>query len=227
VLSLLAIGHGTTGPGPGPAGPADPTVNRRPGDHHTSQGTGQPDGSRLSPQESAAEPPGRTAARHRRTQEALRSSPDAVFQSGPSPKLPASCAADRAGRSRRLACLRFSDRHNVVSAAAGGRDAAVQEQGLHADAEVLVVATMVQVLGLRRCGAADPGQDGRDDTVAEGEQRGDAAGGVRRDEAATGPGGLAGKAPIRGVSCARRRPAGWCSRRAASGGRPWRPIRRP
>jgi hypothetical protein len=47
----------------------------------------------------------------------------------------------------------------------------VLEQGLHADAEVLIVAVDGgPVLGLAaHAGAADPGQDGRDDVVAEGD----------------------------------------------------------
>ena len=53
------------------------------------------------------------------------------------------------------------------------------EEGLHADAEGLVVS----VDGGPVCGfaaepgAADTGQDGADDLVAEGEQAGDGAGG--------------------------------------------------
>jgi hypothetical protein len=55
------------------------------------------------------------------------------------------------------------------------------EQGLPADAEDLVVAVDGGPgLGFAAdAAAADPGQDGRDDMVAEGEQRGDGAGGVR------------------------------------------------
>jgi hypothetical protein len=69
----------------------------------------------------------------------------------------------------------------------------VPEQGLHADAEVLVVAVDGgPVFGLAaHAGAADPGQDRRDDVVAEGEQRGDGPGGVCRDVVAAGPAGFA------------------------------------
>jgi hypothetical protein len=57
----------------------------------------------------------------------------------------------------------------------------VLEQGLHADAEVLVVA----VDGgpdrgfAANAGAADPGEDGCDDVVAQDEEGGDGPGGLQ------------------------------------------------
>jgi hypothetical protein len=83
-----------------------------------------------------------------------------------------------------------------------GRDAAVQQQGLRAGAEVLVAAADGDPgPGIAAdAKTADPGQNGRDDTAADGEERGDGTGGIRRDVAAAGTAGLAGKAPFRGVS---------------------------
>src|SRR6266568_837511 len=81
----------------------------------------------------------------------------------------------------------------------GGRDcrgdAGVVEEGLHGDAEALVVAVDAgPVRGLASpAGAADPGQDGGDDLVAEGEQGGDGAGRLGRDVVAAGPAGLGGE----------------------------------
>jgi len=77
-----------------------------------------------------------------------------------------------------------ADRQKVVYArGAAGCDAEVGEEGLHADAEGLVVAVDGgPVCGLAaQSGAADTGQDGADDLVAEGEQAGDGAGGLRAD----------------------------------------------
>jgi hypothetical protein len=73
----------------------------------------------------------------------------------------------------------------------------VLEQGLHADAEVLVVTVDGGPdLGFAaHAGAADPGQDRCDDVVAEGEQRGDDAGAVRRDVVAAGPAGFVRELP--------------------------------
>jgi tetratricopeptide (TPR) repeat protein len=71
-------------------------------------------------------------------------------------------------------------------------DADVPEERLHADPEVFVVAVDGGPdLGLAaHAGAADAGHEGRDDVVAEGEQRGDEAGAVRRNLVAAGPAGL-------------------------------------
>jgi hypothetical protein len=64
----------------------------------------------------------------------------------------------------------------------------VAEQGLHADAEVVVFAVYGGPDGgfVAHTGAPDPGDDGLDDVVTEGEQGGDYAGGLRRDVVATG-----------------------------------------
>ena len=72
-------------------------------------------------------------------------------------------------------------------------DADVPEQGLHADTEVLVITVDGGPdRGLAaHAGAADPGQDRREDVVAEGEQRGDDTGAVSRDVVAAGPAGFA------------------------------------
>ena len=77
-----------------------------------------------------------------------------------------------------------------------GRDADGQQQDLHAGAEVLVAAADGDPgPGIAAdAEAADPGQDGRDDTAAEGEERGDGTGGIREDVAAAGPAGHAGEA---------------------------------
>ena len=70
------------------------------------------------------------------------------------------------------------------------------EQGLHADAEVLVVAVDggPDLRFASHAGAADPGEDRRDDVVAEGEEGSDGAGGLRRDVVAACPAGFAGEA---------------------------------
>jgi hypothetical protein len=77
-----------------------------------------------------------------------------------------------------------------------GRDAEVVEEGLHAGAEGFVVAVDGSPVGglASYAGAADPGQDGGDDLVAEGEQGGDGAGGVGRDVVAAGAAGFGGQA---------------------------------
>src|SRR6266699_2284837 len=68
----------------------------------------------------------------------------------------------------------------------GGRDAEVVEEGLHTDAEGLVVAVHASPDGgfAPHAGAADSGEDRADDLVAEGKQRGDGAGGLRGDAVA-------------------------------------------
>jgi phage terminase large subunit-like protein len=75
------------------------------------------------------------------------------------------------------------------------RDAQVVEEGLHADAEGLVVAVDGCAGGgfAAAAGAADAGQDGRDDVIAEGEQAGDSAGRAGRDVVAAGAAGLDGE----------------------------------
>jgi hypothetical protein len=69
------------------------------------------------------------------------------------------------------------------------------EEGLHADAEGLVVAVHAGPGGglASHAGAADPGEDRGDDLVAEGEQGGDGAGGAGRDVVAAGAAGLDGE----------------------------------
>jgi hypothetical protein len=69
----------------------------------------------------------------------------------------------------------------------GCLDGEITEQGLYANPESLVVTVDVgPVCGLSApAGAADSGQDGRDDVIAEGELGGDGAGRVRGDLVAT------------------------------------------
>jgi hypothetical protein len=68
----------------------------------------------------------------------------------------------------------------------------VVEEVLDGDAQSLIVAVDGGLdLGFpAHAGAADPGEDRRDDVVAEGEQGADGAGGVWRDVAAAGPAGF-------------------------------------
>src|SRR5260370_22131842 len=77
----------------------------------------------------------------------------------------------------------------------GGCDAEVAEQGLHAEAEALVVTVdRGPVRGLAaHAGGADSGDDRGDDLVAEDEQRGDGAGGVERDVVAARAAGFDGE----------------------------------
>jgi len=70
------------------------------------------------------------------------------------------------------------------------------EEGLHADAEGLVVAVHAGPDGgfAPEAGAADAGEDRADDLVADGEQGGDGAGRAGRDVVAPGLAGLDSKA---------------------------------
>src|SRR6266536_6506832 len=74
----------------------------------------------------------------------------------------------------------------------GWCDAEVVEEPLHADAEGLVVTVDGgPVRGLAAAaGAADAGDDRRDDVVAEGKQGGDGAGCLSRDVIAARPAGF-------------------------------------
>ena len=69
------------------------------------------------------------------------------------------------------------------------------EEVLHADAEGLVVAVDGGPVGgfAAAAGAADAGEDGGDDLVAEGEEGRDSAGRLGRDVLAAGPAGLTAK----------------------------------
>ena len=73
-----------------------------------------------------------------------------------------------------------------------GRDAEVVEQGLHVAAEGFVVAVDGgPVLGWAALsGCSDPGDEGGDDFVAEGEQRGDGARGDLGNVVAAGAAGF-------------------------------------
>lgn len=88
------------------------------------------------------------------------------------------CAADATGVASTKCCL--------CGCCEGGRDAEVMEEGMHADAEGLVVAVHASPDGgfAPHAGAADSGEDRADDLVTEGKQRGDGAGGLRGDAVA-------------------------------------------
>jgi hypothetical protein len=69
-------------------------------------------------------------------------------------------------------------------------DAQVLEERLHADAEIFIVPVDGGPgggLASLALGAADAGEDGGDDLVAQGEQGGDGARGQGRDVVAAGP----------------------------------------
>jgi hypothetical protein len=81
---------------------------------------------------------------------------------------------------------------STICCLCGCVDAEVVEEGVHADADLFVVA--VDGGPGRRLAAeawaAHAGQDGRDDVVAEGEQGGDGAGGLGREVVAAAASGL-------------------------------------